>query len=159
MQEAPALSTDSSAQNKVCAYIAQQHEHFADQERNVGLPRAEIVDDRVHVALYLLPPQADIAALDTNAITTLGALLPVVPVMCKVRHDRCVQVLSLHCDKSQGAPALPWVTSFGWVASRWLGRSGLHRCSCPMRFADIDTGILNVCRRISSRTCWRPRTA
>lgn len=111
VQEAPALSSDSGALDAACAYVERQHEHFALQERNVGLARSEIVDGRVHVALYFLPSEPDIPALDVAAITKLATLLPVVPVMCKVRRDALVAshhlfacMSALSCIQEASAP-------------------------------------------------------
>jgi septin family protein len=72
------------------SYMHLQHQAFAAQEAQLGLPRESLQDGRVDVVLYFLPTNARIGEsdLDFTVINALAAYAPVVPLMCKVCSPR-----------------------------------------------------------------------
>jgi septin family protein len=96
VQETPGLKGDAAMCAEILAKtIEDQQGLFAAAERNVSQPRGELVDRRVDAVLYFLPINARMSEsdFDLTVIKRLAQLVPVIPVMCKVR---CLRFVSSH---------------------------------------------------------------
>ena len=85
VQETPGLTRDDDGVLTLCNCITSRQAAFSAQEVETARERGEIKDERIDVVLFFLPTNARVSASDVSAMTFLGALVPLVPVMCKVR--------------------------------------------------------------------------
>lgn len=69
----------------MCDFIRARQDSLEKQEAHKTMRRKQIKDERIDVILFFMRTELRVDSGAIKAMKALGALVPLIPVMCKVR--------------------------------------------------------------------------